>query len=70
MEIFPVFINIYLHSETQYISEEQESSGDEISGHRNSNLASCPSVVLQKRKGKSKSRTKKQSENIDKTSNY
>ena len=61
--LFPVFIfDIYLYSETQYISEEQQSSGDEISGYRNSNLASCPSVVLQKRKGKSKSRTKKQSE--------
>ena len=44
------------------INEEQPSSGDEISGHRNSGLSSCPSAVLQKRKGKSKSRTKKQGE--------
>ena len=44
MEIFPVFINIYLHSETQYISEAQQSLGDDISGHWNSNLATSPSV--------------------------
>ena len=62
MEIFELFINIYVYSETQYISEEQPSSGDEISGHRASGLASCPTAVLQKRKGKTKSRTKKKAE--------
>ena len=62
MEILELFINIYVYSETQYISEEQPSSGDEISGHRASGLASCPTAVLQKRKGKTKSRTKKKAE--------
>ena len=63
MEIFELFINIYVYSETQYISEEEQpSSGDEISGHRASGLASCPTAVLQKRKGKTKSRTKKKAE--------
>ena len=56
----PSYHQYYLYNETQYISEEQPSWGDEISGHPG--LSSCPSAVLQERKGKSKYRTKKQSE--------